>query len=564
MTGSPSRTLRDGIGAALARDFDNAHRLLQRATTENPNDIQAWLWRALASPAPDDAIRCLRRVLVFDPAHGEAQQAVARLLAGQATALAAGGQRAEAAGLAREAADLAPDCDVVWIALASLSEEPQERLDALRRAFDLNPLAQPTRALLRDALLHAGIATAGSNPDAARLLFREASTVDPTDPRVWQAVARMAANITEAVGALRELFTLAPDRPGIRAALKRALAAAAESCAAAGSPDEAAERWREAIALDDQDRALWLGLAAVTRNRDEASRALGRAGLDDPRVAELAARWQTEPEAAPAAPATVPPAVPTPELLTAPPSLAPESPFAAPAADVPESPFTQVSAFAPADPAPFASAPAPEPVAPPSSLESESPFASPPAADPFGAYAPPPPTAISPSMQTSAAAPPSPFTAPPAAAALVPAAPPPAPARPAAAAGTKRTVMVVDDSPTVRKILSMTLERAGYGVVAAADGEAALESLLTTVPDLILLDISMPKLDGYEVCKRVKADARTAHVPVVMLSGKDAFFDKVKGRMAGATEYLTKPFATPVVLAAVERMFEPEAGAVHG
>jgi twitching motility two-component system response regulator PilG len=81
---------------------------------------------------------------------------------------------------------------------------------------------------------------------------------------------------------------------------------------------------------------------------------------------------------------------------------------------------------------------------------------------------------------------------------------------------------------------------------------------------LILLDISMPKLDGYEVCKRVKADARTAHVPVVMLSGKDAFFDKVKGRMAGATEYLTKPFATPAVLAAVGRMFEPETGAVHG
>jgi twitching motility two-component system response regulator PilG len=131
-------------------------------------------------------------------------------------------------------------------------------------------------------------------------------------------------------------------------------------------------------------------------------------------------------------------------------------------------------------------------------------------------------------------------------------------------ASGKRTVMVVDDSPTVRKILSMTLERAGYGVLSAADGEAALEALQNSVPDLILLDISMPKLDGYEVCKRVKADARTAHVPVVMLSGKDAFFDKVKGRMAGATEYLTKPFATPAVLAAVGRMFEPETGAAHG
>ena len=79
-----------------------------------------------------------------------------------------------------------------------------------------------------------------------------------------------------------------------------------------------------------------------------------------------------------------------------------------------------------------------------------------------------------------------------------------------------------------------------------------------------MLDISMPKLDGYEVCKRIKANARTAHVPVVMLSGKDAFFDKVKGRMAGATEYLTKPFQTAAVLAVIGRQFEPNASAAHG
>ena len=68
MIGSASRTLRDGMAAALARDFDAAHQLLQRATTENPTDIRAWLWRALASPTPADAIGCLRRVLVFEPA----------------------------------------------------------------------------------------------------------------------------------------------------------------------------------------------------------------------------------------------------------------------------------------------------------------------------------------------------------------------------------------------------------------------------------------------------------------------------------------------------------------
>ncbi len=124
--------------------------------------------------------------------------------------------------------------------------------------------------------------------------------------------------------------------------------------------------------------------------------------------------------------------------------------------------------------------------------------------------------------------------------------------------------MVVDDSPTIRKILGLTLERAGYRVVAEPDGESAVERLTQVLPDVILLDIAMPKLDGYEVCKRIKNDPRTAHVPVVMLSGKDALFDKVKGHMAGATEYLTKPFEPPAVLAAVSNACQPAAGAVDG
>jgi DNA-binding response OmpR family regulator len=74
----------------------------------------------------------------------------------------------------------------------------------------------------------------------------------------------------------------------------------------------------------------------------------------------------------------------------------------------------------------------------------------------------------------------------------------------------------------------------------------------------------MPNLDGYEVCKRIKQDPRTADVPIVMLSGKGAFFDKVKGHMAGATEYLTKPFETPVVLSVVSRFCQSSAEVPHG
>ena len=73
--------------------------------------------------------------------------------------------------------------------------------------------------------------------------------------------------------------------------------------------------------------------------------------------------------------------------------------------------------------------------------------------------------------------------------------------------------MIVDDSPTIRKILGLTLERAGYKVIAEPDGESAIERLLQVVPDLILLDIAMPKIDGYEVCKRIKQDPRTEGRP---------------------------------------------------
>ena len=120
-----------------------------------------------------------------------------------------------------------------------------------------------------------------------------------------------------------------------------------------------------------------------------------------------------------------------------------------------------------------------------------------------------------------------------------------------AAAPARPTVLVIDDSPTIRKILSLTLEREGYAVIADADGESALQRLSNLVPDVILLDIAMPGIDGYETCKRIRSDSRTAHLPILMLSGKDALFDKVKGHMAGATEYLTKPFEAATVVAAV-------------
>lgn len=122
----------------------------------------------------------------------------------------------------------------------------------------------------------------------------------------------------------------------------------------------------------------------------------------------------------------------------------------------------------------------------------------------------------------------------------------------------EKKILVVDDSPTVRKLIAGKLEKCGHEVFCAADGVEAIEQLDNMVPDLILLDITMPRMDGYQVCKVIRSKESTKDVPVVMISGKDGFFDKVRGRMAGTTGYITKPFGPETLMKAVETYLKGE------
>jgi twitching motility two-component system response regulator PilG len=110
------------------------------------------------------------------------------------------------------------------------------------------------------------------------------------------------------------------------------------------------------------------------------------------------------------------------------------------------------------------------------------------------------------------------------------------------------TVLVVDDSPTVRKLVSMTMEKNGFSVATAPDGLAALKSISELRPRLILLDITMPRLGGYQLCKLIKKHESTKHIPVIMLSGRDGMFDKVRGKFVGCDDYVTKPFDPDVLV----------------
>ncbi len=121
-----------------------------------------------------------------------------------------------------------------------------------------------------------------------------------------------------------------------------------------------------------------------------------------------------------------------------------------------------------------------------------------------------------------------------------------------ASASSGQTILVVDDSPTVRKLVAMTLEKRGYKVVSAFDGVAAIKEIATHSPTLILMDVNMPRLDGYQLCKLVKKHESTRHIPVLMLSGKDGMFDRLRGRLVGCSGYITKPFVPEELVEVVE------------
>lgn len=120
-------------------------------------------------------------------------------------------------------------------------------------------------------------------------------------------------------------------------------------------------------------------------------------------------------------------------------------------------------------------------------------------------------------------------------------------------------VLVVDDSPTVRKIVQLTLQREQIRVVTAADGLSALATVADEQPDLVLLDIMLPRMDGYNICQVIRKNMDYRDLPIIMLSGKDGLFDKMRGKLAGSTEYMTKPFDSAELVQTVRRYLESPA-----
>ena len=118
-------------------------------------------------------------------------------------------------------------------------------------------------------------------------------------------------------------------------------------------------------------------------------------------------------------------------------------------------------------------------------------------------------------------------------------------------------ILIVDDEPFIVETLRFALEKAGYGCLVAYDGEEAMSIARSERPDLILLDIMLPKLNGFQICRLLKSDEAYRAIPIIMLTARTQARDRLLGKEIGADEYITKPFELPDLLRVIARYLPP-------
>jgi DNA-binding response OmpR family regulator len=122
----------------------------------------------------------------------------------------------------------------------------------------------------------------------------------------------------------------------------------------------------------------------------------------------------------------------------------------------------------------------------------------------------------------------------------------------------KNRILVVEDEESLLKLESILFTSKGYDVTGVRDGQEALDSIAQSRPDLVVLDVMLPVMDGFQVCRAIKDDPETSSIPVVMLTAKKSSADLERGRMAGADAYITKPFKSVKVLEVIEGLLRGE------
>ncbi len=118
---------------------------------------------------------------------------------------------------------------------------------------------------------------------------------------------------------------------------------------------------------------------------------------------------------------------------------------------------------------------------------------------------------------------------------------------------SKKKILIVEDEESLLKLESILLTSKGYEVQGVPNGQEALDAIAKEHPDLVLLDIMLPEIDGFEVCRRIKSNQETRHIPVIMLTAKKSREDMARGEKVGADWYITKPFKSAMVIETIQR-----------
>ena len=590
--------LREGISAARAGNTDVARELLLRAAEIQPHNEQAWFWLAYIADNPKDRLSYLRRILRINPEQKQAQSVLKKALLQAGISAARSGDKSQARLLFLEIIELESANEQAWLWLASVSTTYKDVRHCLQRVLEINPSNQRAASWLSANRER----PAASAPAWTCPLCGFASAVKASRCSRCKSVLTLGdVNlILENQDADRDLVSDAAEQyrkvaeTNSTFGLHYTLGLAYLNLR---KPDNALTHLRKALDLQPENRLLRSQIEAL----DRGISARLRESIENP--------------IDPVAPAQSPngnnSASVHPGSSVGPDSPAKDTRFE----DIQESQVTRLPerATSIADfPARITDSPARiqfrppvaadhsedaairpsgyrEYVPPEQRLErthddtgSEAPLLRPasPIQDVFGETHSQLGRSFASQSSTALQDPPAALTTPQVetrpAARLQQDAPPDVsdPYRPVLATHElsgdvksgwiepepspvhrmqQSTVLIVDDSPTVRKIVAVTLERQGYRVLAASGAIEALARINEALPDLILLDIAMPHMDGYQLCKLIKGNTLTKSVPVVMLSGKDGFFDKVRGRMTGATHYITKPFEPATLIEAVQK-----------
>ena len=472
----------------------------------------------------------------------------------QAIELANRGQSSAAHELFRQLAIERPDDASVWRWLANLTTDSEQRVEHLQRALDLTPGDSSTRAELHDNLVRLGVSEAkAQRREVARRCFERAIEVRPENEIAFLWLIEVCDAIEQRVDALERLFELQPKDPSIRGALSRDLAQLGEKAERDGEIALAHNHFKRAHKLDLENVKAALFLAGQESEALGARLSMLEKVLErEPENERAKALWDRLARIAATDSSTLP-------VNCCPICRAPKEPVvmqcALCGAELSLFDVSRVLKAEGVDRARLAS----EIERLEELLENNSDWR------------------VRKSLLIARLNMGHRLEAARETKKLLEAMPLTEPQRleveqvhlfllrqgagdeQEAASQSQELVLVVDDSATVRSLVGSVLEDGGYETAFASTGMEALAALRKQVPSLVLLDIGLPNMDGYQLCQLIRQNPATAEVPVVMLSARDGFFDQVRGRMVGCQDYITKPFDADDLLNRVDTLVGQEA-----